>query len=87
MAGIYIPNMEMPQSSDVVITIYGDGTVLKYEIDSDYPFARSMAIPVPDHGRLIDADNLDYIAVSIDKRGCVSKIDAPTIIPAEEGAE
>ena len=37
-------------------------------------------IPVPPHGRLIDADDVDnHIIGHVDLRGC------PTIIPAEEG--
>lgn len=57
---IYISGMEMPtKAKDEVITIYPDGTVLKYSLDSDFHNAKSRAIEVPPHGRLIDADNLD----------------------------
>ena len=80
MAGIYIPNMQMPNELDN-IHILRDGTVAVYRRDSIDFYT---AIRVPDNGRLIDADNLDFVSVSIDKRGCLSKIEAPTIIPADK---
>lgn len=65
--GVYI-NMEMPKEGFVEILIRDDGTVQQtgqsYRIDgSDYytPYVGEMpkmftAVPVPPHGRLIDAD-------------------------------
>ena len=37
-------------------------------------------VPVPPHGRLIDADALPYLDIEWE-----DVVDAPTIIPAEEG--
>ena len=63
-------NMEMPKDGFVEILIHDDGTVQQtgqsYRIDgTDYytPYVGEMpvmykAIPVPPHGRLIDADEL-----------------------------
>lgn len=68
MSGIYIPGMDMPKEGFVEVLIRNDGTVQQtrrgYRLDgSDYysPYvgeipATYQAIPVPDHGRLIDAD-------------------------------
>nr|WP_316621097.1 hypothetical protein [uncultured Ruminococcus sp.] len=36
------------------------------------------------HGRLIDADDIDNITVVCTNRGTLKRIDAPTIIEAEE---
>lgn len=67
--GVYI-NMEMPKEGFVEILIRDDGTVQQtgqsYRIDgTDYytPYVGEMppiykAVPVPPHGRLIDADRL-----------------------------
>ena len=83
--GVYI-DMEMPKEGFVEILIRDDGTVQQtgqsYRIDgTDYytPYVGEMpvmykAVPVPPHGRLIDADAL----VEDLKRQCeeVFKIDA-----------
>lgn len=51
--GIYLPNMEMPEEGwHKVIKIFSDGTVVSY-YDSE---TLGKAIPVPPHGRTIDAD-------------------------------
>lgn len=50
---VYIKGMEMPKVPTRVI-IFADGRV-EDEDDSAYKYS---AIPVPDHGRLIDADKL-----------------------------
>ena len=91
--GVYI-DMEMPQEGFVEILVRSDGTVQQtgqsYRIDgTDYytPYVGEIpvmykAFPVPPHGRLIDADELDKIW------GLIGHDDleaAPTIIPAEEG--
>ncbi|MBR2697467.1 MAG: hypothetical protein IKE76_02665 [Clostridia bacterium] len=57
MAGIYIPSMEMPQR-DEVISIYPDGTAHRHHLGLRLHISESKAVPVPDHGRLIDADAL-----------------------------
>lgn len=70
MSGIYISGMEMPREGFVEILIRDDGTAMQtgqsYRIDgTDYyaPYVTEKpdiykAIPVPEHGRLIDADAL-----------------------------
>lgn len=70
MSGIYIPGMKMPREGFVEILIRDDGTVQQmgqtYRIDgNDYyrPYVSKMpvvykAIPVPNHGRLKDYDQI-----------------------------
>lgn len=53
MAGIYIRGLEMPKVPTRFI-IFADGRV-EDEDDSAYKYS---AVPVPDHGRLFDADAL-----------------------------
>lgn len=85
--GIYIKGMEMPtEDKEIIVRISSDGTVMT-EYASPIPWAK--AVPVPEHGRLIDADALTK--VSSPRYGLVNvgQIDnAPTIIPAsEDGAK
>lgn len=61
---ILIKNMEMPKENDYTIAIvYGDGVVTEYHEDywirgTDGEKQLGTAVPVPPHGRLIDADAL-----------------------------
>ena len=87
--GVYIKGMEMPteQYGKMVITLYPNGHVAEYIGDIGRVWE---AVPVPPHGRLIDADALLQRAISHgwSTPKWVSNIvieDAPTIIPAEEG--
>lgn len=69
--GIYLSNMEMPEEGFVEILIHADGTVQQTGQSNriggaDYytPYVGEMpvmykAIPVPPHGRLVDADALE----------------------------
>ena len=57
MSGIYIPGMGMPQR-DEVITIYPDGTAHRHHLGLRLRISESKSIPVPDHGRLGDLDEL-----------------------------
>ena len=102
--GVYIKSMEMPRwceecplmcEVDVVQgTACGcKGTMKIREIDNDTRPAWCPLVPVPPHGRLIDADALiksDSMVGKIMMYGgeyvyCQAEIDrAPTIIPAEE---
>ena len=103
MSDILIKGMEMPKEGFVEILIRDDGTVQQtgqsYRIDgTDYytPYVGEMpaiykAVPVPAHGRLIDADALkDYWArrdldLFAQGWGYLKDLNrAPTIIPAEE---
>ena len=88
--GVYIPGMELPKSCwDCYFQDCGncrlnnhkvvDKCITEDRIDDDCPL-----VPVPPHGRLIDADDL---ANSI--TGAIyhsDLLDAPTVIPAEEAA-
>ena len=100
--GVYIRGMEMPKNcndcplnydsidcmvADIALREKGDGDFLyEHERASNCPL-----VPVPPHGRLIDADELAerfwdgqcYFTEAI-KRKLQS---APTIIPEEEGTE
>lgn len=57
MSGIYIKGMEMPTEGGIIVV---------YKINGQFFAARAgkdelcSLIPVPDHGRLIDADALNY---------------------------
>ena len=82
---VYIKSMEMPWCEHQEIDIRRGIDGKWYAIDDDW----YEIIPVPDHGRLIDADALDYfkddsgIAVfDFVTRGQIKT--APTIIPADK---
>lgn len=86
---ILIKGMEMP-TSPVLFCVHPDGKVFA---DLDGGWREYKAVPVPPHGRLIDADAL--ISRVTDEKGNYYGHDcavigeavesAPTIIPAEEG--
>lgn len=108
MSGIYIPGIDMPKSCNEC-RFFVDAWCYALEVD-DWRNAYNKPqegkrldgcplIPVPDHGRLIDADALlrhkgvrdykyDYetgnVYVEIDDI-CGAIDNAPTVIPAEEG--
>ena len=108
---ILIEGMEMPKEGFVEILIRDDGTVQQtgqsYRIDgTDYytPYIGKMpvvykAVPVPPHGRLIDADKLHIESYSYNEPdGGKTQFNfnyvplssvkyAPTIIPASEEEE
>ena len=107
MAGIYIPGMEMPTGKDVLtIAIQSDGEVLSIGFDStidggiflSHPNTFPIrAIPVPDHGRMIDAEafekdnayfwNRDFINPKYEDCLCDLVNAAKTIIPADKEGE
>lgn len=101
---ILIEGMKMPKDGFITITVTSDGRVVgnskkengKFEYLDNEDIAK--AVPVPPHGRLIDADVLKSHKISTEEWfGCqcstitvdvVFKTDvenAPTIITAEEG--
>ena len=100
MSGIYIPGIELPKDGWKTLRIYPTGEVGIPNWQGDCRF-HDIAIPVPDHGRLIDADALtreegfhDFIyengLVYVEVREVTGLINAaPTIIPADgkDGAE
>lgn len=101
MSDILIRGMEMPKGcSALTLKVWPDGQV--EIIDTDGEWKTSEAIPVPPHGRCIDADALheelyaleyarenEWLDGVREARGVdaarVALLDAPTIIPAEEG--
>ena len=97
MSGIYIPGMEMPTGCDKCPFEYsGDcyGGKNKYIMDIDEEIANGVRhkgcplIPVPDHGRLVDADALvKDNAMAWGTEDIIRIAKAPTIVPADGGAE
>ena len=101
MAGIYIKGMEMPQEGTFnIVHIYSDGRVSLPFWGKGMQVAEGIeAVPVPDHGRLVDADALVLkgYALSVIRSGSygtwrddVPLIDtdaAPTIIPADKDGD
>lgn len=97
MSGIYIPGMKMPKLGYREIRIHHDGNVTENPCpEYSYEEKISKAIPVPDHGRLIDADALEADIFQLDWRTgeeyavgfSEQAIDkAPTIIPADKEGE
>ncbi len=55
---ILIKGMEMPKHDDeyVIFTVYGDGGVVYGPLNRPHVRYKDRAVPVPPHGRLIDAD-------------------------------
>ena len=91
--GVYLPNMEMPQKGQMLV-IFPDGTSYVCFNGMRERLAQTTAVPVPPHGRCIDADALvksDRMVGKLMMYGgeyvyTQAEIDrAPTIIPAEEG--
>ena len=87
--GVYIKNMEMP-TAPVLFCIHPDGKVFA---DLEGGWREYKAIPVPPHGRLIDADALIIDLMDRGMEGMQTDdlheiqqavMDAPTIIPASE---
>ena len=94
--GIYLPNMEMPKEGEwISVNISPDGKCfIQSWCGKEFIFAEKLtAIPVPPHGRLIDADAA-VANRNADMNWCYDLYDlpdylsgCPTIIPAEEGEE
>jgi len=90
--GVYIKGMKMPESCyvcpfcDYVSARCDAVKGNPYTPESRYEKRADFCplVPVPDHGRLIDADALCEGRVSNDNVVICAKC-APTIIPAEEG--
>lgn len=91
MSGIYIKGMATPtEGTAEAIIIHSDGTV-GFLHEDDY--RQLKAVPVPDHGRLIDADALPWIEGKDEQDKPVYlllkyQVDLlPTIIPADPAEE
>lgn len=98
--GVYSKGMEMPKDGSWrSIRIYPDGTIGRPIGFGDYALVEgAKAVPVPPHGRLIDADALfrkvktecnpygkPTIEFESGKKVLEMIENAPTIIEAEEG--
>lgn len=96
---ILIKGMEMPKSCEIIIRIDEKGEVYVY---NQYPTKIYKAIPVPQHGRLIDADALEvqdgwlrdskYFAQESSHTHITfvyrnDIYNAPTVIPADKDGE
>ena len=107
MSGIYISGMEMPKSCYTCPFMYHgmrNGQVWCTAIENRWLDLRETLceerhkdchlVPVPDHGRLIDADEF-FKALTMDDRVSILEAmyvqsilsDAPTIIPADPDKE
>ena len=98
MSGIYIPGMEMPELGFVEVRIHPDGRCETRD-EADVPCVTHTAIPVPDHGRLIEAEAVKELLKPVDsirnyepewtwgelyESDCVAIDKLPTIIPASK---
>lgn len=90
--GIYLPNIEkMPRKGEMLV-IFPDGTSYVCFNGMRERLTQTTAFPIPQHGRLIDADAILQEATKgeepfdwIDKNELLRLFfDAPTIIEAEE---
>lgn len=81
--GIYIHGMEMPKYREIILRIDEKGEVYVY---GTYPTELHKAVPVPDHGPLVDALKVvesfpeDHIFTNAQARALMNYV-----IPAEEG--
>ena len=86
MSGVYIPGMEMPKDGEhpYWVTIHSDG-IIEYNKNKGQGWQTSEAVPVPDHGRLIDADALlDVWDDNHTIPSAAAKVIVKTIIPADQ---
>lgn len=85
--GVYLPKVDMPKGDEIItVQICPDGSIWQ-RFRGTVPGVK--AVPVPTHGRLIDADAL---RAEVKKHATPSDAwvfsfirTAPTIIPTEEG--
>lgn len=91
--GVYIEGMEMPTNADMAPTavwVYPNGYAIVFK-DNGRMKQYTQAVPVPPHGRLIDADT---VFNNLERTGWYDNadrdiaedlvLDAPTIIGEEE---
>ena len=93
MSGIYIPGLSVPENKAIAVVIHPDGTAYTAKmfagVCAEY-LKDCVAIPVPDHGRLIEAERLKEVFHRNVASGEAfdQLIDiAPTIIPADKEGE
>ena len=93
MSGIYIPGLKFPNEDGVLtLRVWGNGMVEALDGYHSFLLSGVKAVPVPEHGRLIDADALPNYDKPIGKMMMFggeyvytqTAIDnAPTILPAD----
>ena len=83
--GVYIKGMDMPTTHEVVVHILPDGTASIHDIAYTQT-KETVAVEVPKHGRLIDADVLPrYTGMALSAAEVARAVeDAPTVIEREE---
>lgn len=88
--GIYIKGLEMPTEGGE-IRIFADGSVWvnAWPTRGYMRIENASAIPVPPHGRLIDADSLGFVLMDCENAdNALWRLDeAPTVIPADPAEE
>lgn len=97
MSGVYIKGMEMPKDgAERCIVIRGDGSVSTF-VGAPIDYVR--AIPVPDHGRLVDAETAEKELDNLERTSRHNSVlwpdhveecrealrGVPTVISADEG--
>lgn len=97
--GLYIPDLRLPADGDfeLWIAVRKDGS-FTYNVRGGWQDGKQKAVPVSPHGRLIDADALNYTMLYKENWMRVTGVEAPavwrkdidaapTIIPASEEDE
>lgn len=100
MSGIYIKNMKMPAEPgayEIRLFVREDGTASCWGLNEYIPHEPLEVIPVPERGRLVDADKMldrpvpvargrdGYFLMPLNYAEEVRA--APTVIPADEEGE
>lgn len=97
MSGIYIPWMSMPRTCDdcqVSADCPNDEHIDGYTMQKKPRFCQ--LVPIPPHGRCIDADVLEYEEAYLNGHYELGDVEivtrediesAPTIIPADKGGD
>ena len=86
MSGIYIPNAQIPQFGHR-ISVLSDGHAYYEDMKNPY-LDLGEIVPVPDHGRLVDADALvKENAMAWGTEDVIRIAKAPTIISADKEGE
>lgn len=93
MSGVYIRDLEMPKSclrcyfSKMAANGFVWCTLIERHCSMDDTAVNCPLAPVPDHGRLIDADSLDLSETDLLGNHIVYVVDlddAPTILPPDK---
>lgn len=88
---VLIKGMEMPKDGTYnIVYIYSDGRVSMPFWGKGMRIVSGItAVPVPPHGRLIDADKLEKAVCCGCKKDCIecAIANAPTVIPSDKDGE